>query len=1083
MFACPVLFSQTITGRISGTVTDASGAGVPGANVIVTNQDTQLARSLQTDGSGSYVAPSLAVGKYSVRVEASGFKPQVVQNIELVADGRITTDVALQVGDVSSTVEVVEASAETVNTVSGEIARIVDTKQVQALALNGRNYMQLVSLIPGAALTNANQLDLTTSLSVTNAAVNGNRSNTNNLNVDGTSNLDSGSNGSQYNNVGIDFIREVKIQTSNFSAEYGRQSGAAINVVTKSGTNEFHGSAFEFFRNDKLDARSFFAPRRGKLRFNDFGYSLGGPIIKNKLFFFGGQEWKIIRRDTDAALRTLPTRAERRGDFSQTRQNLIVNYPGTTTPIPGQNIASMITPDGRALAKVYDAMELLASSYTDTPTGNNAVFQLGNPFDVRQDLLRFDYVLNTAHSLYGRYIFDDYVLIEPYGTFSGSNLPTTPTERRRPGTSWQISHTWVASPLVINEAKVAATWNGQRIPPVGDTWKRETYGFQFPQLFGGGWYPNGIPSVDLQGFSNFRGPSFALMSPTTDFTFMDTATFLLGSHTIRTGGMLIRNRKDQNGRPQYTGFLNFNTAQNTNTTGNAVADMLLGNFRRYEEAESDPVGFFRYTQFEAFAVDQWKLTSKLNIELGVRYQYALPIYTQANNIANFDPSLYNPAQAVTMTNAGLVVAGSGNRYNGLIRAADSIPADQVGRVAAANTGRLELVPTGAPRGLYEAQGLFAPRVSLAYSPDGKTSIRSGFGIFYDRPEGNIIFGSVNVPPFSNVVQFENGNLGAPAGGSAAPIGPWGNIDTIDPKMQMPYTMNYSFSIQREMAGGLFAEVAYVGNGGRKLLYYPNINQPTFAELAANAAGPRLPVNSIRPYKGFSEIRQRQSAAVSNYNALQMQLTRRRGALTFSSAYTWSKVLTDASGNGDNVEEPYNRSLYYGPATFDRRHVFVGTWTYALPFLMNQNNWLETAFGGWEISGIGRAQSGQLYSVNADTAIGGRRADYNGQEVNLENRTVERYFNTAAFTPAPDSRRGTAGTGIVQGPGMILFDVSARKNFRVSERIETRLQADMFNMFNHANFNGIETNRNNQAFGRVTGVDPGRNIQLALRLTF
>jgi hypothetical protein len=302
-------------------------------------------------------------------------------------------------------------------------------------------------------------------------------------------------------------------------------------------------------------------------------------------------------------------------------------------------------------------------------------------------------------------------------------------------------------------------------------------------------------------------------------------------------------------------------------------------------------------------------------------------------------------------------------------------------------------------------------------------------------------------------------------------------------MKTPYTMNYSFSIQRELPATLFAEIAYVGNQGRRLLFYPNINQPTFAALAANAAGPKLPTNVIRPYKGFSDIRQRQSAAVSNYNALQAQLSRRRGDTTFSAAYTWSKVLTDASGNGDNVEEPYTRSLYYGPAGFDRRHVFVGTWTYAIPFLKEKKNWIGNAFGNWEVSGIGRMQSGAPNSITADTAIGGRRADYNGQPVKLEDRTVARYFNTAAFTPAPETRRGTSGTGIVVGPGMILFDVSARKNFRVTERVETRLQADMFNMFNHANFNGIQTNFNNQAFGRVTGADPGRNIQLALRITF
>src|SRR6185503_16419710 len=438
---------QTIFGRISGTVTDSSGAVIPNATVTIRNNATNLERTATTDGEGFYTVTNLPVGSYTVAVEQKGFKKAVQTDNALAADTRLTVNITLEPGAVSETVEVSTAAGETVNTTSGEVARVVDKRQVQNLALNGRNYMQLVTLIPGAAILDEDQLALTTSLSISQAAINGNRPNYNSLTVDGGSNMDSGSNNSQVNNVCIDFIQEVKIQTSNFSAEYGRNAGASINVVTRGGGNDFHGGVFEFLRNDKLDARSFFAPVRGKLRFNNFGWNFNGPIFKDKLFFFGGQEYKIIRQDSAPVRRTLPTRAERLGDF--TLRGGALNVPAGYTainpangavvaagqPIPGRNLANLrlngvavgVTPNGAAVAAVYTEMEKIAVAYSDTPTANNATFQQPNPFDYREDNIRIDYRINSKHSIYGRYLHDMYDLIDPFGTFINSQLPTVPT--------------------------------------------------------------------------------------------------------------------------------------------------------------------------------------------------------------------------------------------------------------------------------------------------------------------------------------------------------------------------------------------------------------------------------------------------------------------------------------------------------------------------------------------------------------------------------------------------------------------------------------------------------------------------------
>jgi len=1084
--------AQSIVGRISGTVTDSSGATVPGTIVIIMNDATKTPRELKTDENGFYIATALSVGYYQVEVQHPGFRKAARTGNNLVADGRLTVNFKLEVGEISSSVQVVEATGEQVNTVSGEVGRVIDSEQVQNLALNGRNYMQLVSLVPGTVLLDEDQMALTTSLSITAQSVNGNRGNTNYLSVDGGSNMDSGSNGSQVNNVGVDFIREVSIRTSAFSAESGRNSGSSINVVTRGGSNQFHGTVFEFLRNDKLDAKQYFAPIKGPLRFNDFGWNVGGPVVKGKVFFFAGQEFKRIRRLTDPARRTLPTRAERAGDFSGRTGNLFL--PGTTTPAPDRDISALMSTDGKAIAAAYTAMEKLAASYTDRPSGNNAIFQMSNPFAWRQDIGRIDYNLNPKNSLYFRYLHDMYDLIEPYGTFFSSNLPMTPTTRSRPGYGVQLSHTWLPAPRFVNEAKINGSWNGQRIPLVGDAWKRSTYGFTSPQIFNGGgpYDADGMPNIDVNGFSNLRGPNAALASPTTDIQAIETLTFIHGKHTTKAGFTFIRNRKDQNGRPEYPGYANFSNAGNPRTTGSSLADAFLGNFRTYREASADPTGFFRFTSYEGFVTDQWRVAPRLSVEMGVRWQRNSPTFTQANNITNFIPGLYDPKQAVTVTPTGTIVAGSGNVFNGLIRAGDGVPQAEFGRVPGASSAQYKLIPGGASPGLYEPQSLFAPRFSFSWAPfaSSKTAIQGGFGIFYDKPEGNLIFPMVNYAPWLTSVNFENGNLSNPGGGTAAALAPMGNIDAIDPKLRTPYSMNFSFGIQQQLPKNVFFEVKYVGNNGRHLIRQPDINQVPFDTLRAIRAIPsaqRPSDNSMRPYLGYSSIRQRISDSTSNYHSLQSYVTRRKGRLLFTGSYTFSKVLTDASGNGDNPENPYNRHYNYGPATFDRSHVIANTYSYSIPAPKYRNPFLKQAIMGWEISGITRYQTGAPLTFTANTSIGGRRADYIGGSVILpaDQRGPNNWINEAAFAPAVNDALGNSGVGIGRGPGLFLVDSSLRKQFRMSKDGQRRLQfqAEMFNLLNHVNFRNPITNFTDVNFGTISSAGPQRNVQMGLKYYF
>jgi hypothetical protein len=1075
LLAPPAVAAQTITGQITGRITDASGGALPGVSVTVLNENTALSVTRVTDDRGVYVFTNLPVGRYTVSTDLAGFRKAQRTGLELTADGRMSADFTLAVGGLTESVEVTAVMGETVNRTNGEVARTIDAQQIKDLAFNGRNYLELASLIPGAVATDFDPLALATSLSVTGQSINGNRGNTNNLTVDGGSNLDSGSNGSQINNVSLTFIDQVKIQTSNFSAELGRNSGAAINVVTRSGTNRISGSARYDFRDERFDEPNYFAARdasgnrtKPDLEFKNVEAGIGGPIVKNRLFFFGGQQYRKINRFTNPSRQTLPTSAELNGDFSVrlrggdgivgTADDGVLRDPTTNAPFAGNRIPSTrITPDGRAIANTFRRMIELASNYSDTTTANNATYQLFNPFEQRQDIIRIDWQMTGKQRLYGRYLHDEYDLLDPYGVFSGANLPTVPTNRSRPGTSYQIGHTYVVSANLINEAKASAAWNGQRINPQGDTWQRSTYGYQFPELFEGGFIVDGIPTVRVTNFPNLVGPSFALLSPTTDITFQDTLTYTRGAHSIRTGVAISRNR-------------------------------LLGNFRTYNEASADPVGFFRFTSYQAFASDTWRVRPNLSIELGVRWEYVLPTYAQGNNLVNFDPNLYDPAQAVTMQTNGLIVPNRGNRFNGLIVAGGGVPDEQQGRVQLLTGGDYARIPNGAPRGLYDAQSLWMPRVSFAYSLNPMTVIRGGSGLFYDKPEGNLIFSQLNIPPVLDNVTYENFNISAPSSGAAGAVGAIGDINALNPDLELPSQWNYSIGVQRELGRGYFVEASYVGNRGEHLIRQPDINRASFNDLRANAALPaaqRVSTNYLRPYKGYSAIRMRMSDADSEYNSLQLYATKRRGQIQFTVSYTLSKATTNASGNGDNdtAEAPGDLEYTRGPASFDRRHAMVNTFTYRPPYLLERRDWLGAIAAGWELSGKIRFQSGQYLTANGASSIGGRRADYVGGDIAIDDPDETRWFNTAAFTIPAEDRRGTATVGQIEGPSFYQWDLSLRKNFRLTERVQITPIFDVFNLFNRVNFGNPNTDVSSGSYGTIGSAQPSRQFQFGARVEF
>jgi outer membrane receptor protein involved in Fe transport len=1173
--------SQDIFGTINGTVTDNDGKIVPGAKVTITNEATQISRPpITANDKGYYVASDLPVGTYTVSVEMDKFKTIKKTGNILVAGGHLSVDVKLEVGVMTETVEV-NGTGVALETTSSEVSRTVGSKEIQGASLNERNYVQLITLMPGAALTAFDQTSLTTGQSIAPANINGLRTDGNLLTVDGGYNLDSGSNGTQLNNVGINFIHEVNIQTSNYSAEYGRSAAASVNVVTNSGGNQFHGDLFEYGRNNDFDAKPAFS-NKVELRYNDFGGDIGGPLLKKKLFFFAGVEWKrlVLPGDGPPKSLTLPTSPELVGNFGDTGLTLkakgtvtaasgcIGSYsggasdtnpadfvPNTTTGTGSAINPSCITSGGKAIADIYKLMETpgasaeSATTFTNLATANNATFAPVTPQNWQEAILRIDYHPTDNHSLYIRGLQDHLVLVDPFGPFSpGGALPTSPQLRIRPGYGVQLGDIWMATPHVVNEAKFNVSWNQQRIPPTGNLWQQSTYGFtsaNYVEPFPGvGPFPTGIPSGTFTGTcpstacpAEFLGPYEFLLAPTTDISPSDNVTWQVRNHTIKFGVLFARNRKDQNSRTDATqGQLNFSSSS-TNTTGDQFADALLGNYNSLTQFSADPIGHYRFDDFGSYIQDSWKVNRRLNLDFGLRLDYTVPTYTQANNMVNFDPSLYTPIPGLTISASNIPTApladgnvfdcpptsttpgacnpgaaGGGYVVDGLFRPG-GVPAGQLGRVPNGESPFVLTVPAGEQRGFFKPEYLVSPHVGIAYVPFGdKTVIRAGGGMYYDKPEGNIVFGQTGIVPFLQQVQFNFGNMGAlPASGAAPTVF---SVSAIDPHLVVARSLQYSLSVQREFKWGLMLQVAYAGNHAWHLLREPNINVPTFATAMAAAAGTQI--NQIRPYLGYTDISQYRSDGTSNYNALQISASKTKGDFTVQVSYTYGQALGDANSLTDNPEPECAftctnslgrmvswKQFDYGPLSFDIKSIFVATYTLTNPFFKNRRGVVGEIISGWSLTGITRAQTGFPLTVSGSVALAASSGTISGESFTdrafavsgqvltpgiktcAASPTKLCYFNLAAFTSTGMlTGIGNAPLGDIVGPGFYNWDLSLRKSFRLpKESMALSIELDAFNVFNRINYGNPSTTVTSSSFGQVTTSQPPRQVQLGAKFSF
>jgi len=944
-------FPQANVGRISGTVQDSSGAFVPNSTVTASNAATSQRQTTVTDAAGSFVFPSLPAGSYSVRVEHPGFKLAEQSGVVLDAAASRSLSITLDVGQVSDSVSV-SASAEQVQATSGNVGRVINEQQVSQIALNGREYTQFLRLAPGVVATTLNVFN--PQLALNQQAVNGIRTQSSYFLVDGADNHDNGANSNGLVDPNIDAIAEVKLDTSSYSAEFGGRAGAIVNLVTKSGTQAFHGTLFEFVRNDAFDARSFFSARVDPLRFNDFGGTIGGPVYipgkfntaKDKLFFFYSEEWKYIRQGQNT-VNVVPTALERAGDFRGSSLAAPVD-PSNGQPFPDRVVPqSRWSKNGPALLKPYPLPNFLGP-------GGNYVANGSAVTDFREELLRLDYNISEKTQLTYRLTNDKWYLVFP---FRNNTLDFVPNPRPRPGylTSISLQHSF--TPTVLNYFSFSIGKNAIHGTPDVSKIKRSALGLTFPEIYAAN-RSSAAPALTIAGFSGYNAGD-RIKNGNGTFMWRDDFTKVLGAHTLKFGAQITRARKNENTNVRDEGSVTFNTSA-AQTSRNALADVLLGNFQNYTEPELDTVWWSRFSQYEFYAQDRWKVSRRLTLDLGVRYNLIPPFYNAQGNASTWLPRLFDMAKAPRINPAdGSLVPNTGDPYNGIAIYGSAFPEAARGRLAAYDDPAVQRLFVGLPAGGSKTNyNDWSPRIGVAYDlfGNGKTAIRSGFGIFYDRVGGAQISSQAQNPPFVKTANIFDGNIDNPTGGSSR-VFP-SDLNAWPEYLPTPKVVTYNFGIQQEMIRSTILEVNYVGNVGRHFTYFRNLNQlPVGTRL--NPPNSTINVNALRPYSGWGNISLRDDSDNSNYNSLQVSATRRlRTGLSFGVNYTWSKTIDSFGGN--TPQDSYHPKNDIGLSAVHRAHVLNFNYIYELPFFTHASNGaVKTALGGCRCRGSRRCRRALL----------------------------------------------------------------------------------------------------------------------------
>ena len=1074
-FAAAVLHAQVDTATIVGTVQDSSGAVVPGATVTATEDQTNIKTSTHADTSGNYVITALKIGTYTVAVEASGFKKETHANVELQVQARVRVDFTLQIGSISEVVNI-QSEVPVVETETSSLGDVVTSQQVTDLPLNGRDFTQLATLTTGVIkiTESSGSINGATSQSNGNAggafAVNGTRGNLNNFMLDGIDN-NSNDNAGNVLQTNVDAIQEFKIQTSGYSAEFGRSGGAVINATIKSGTNQFHGTAFDFLRNDDLDARNFFEPAgspKAPFRQNQFGGTLGGPILRNKTFFF--MDYQGTRAGTSSPdIVTVPTPAEIGGNFAgvatiyDPNTTQMVNGNVVRTPFPGNVIpAQQLDPIAHNVAMLYPTPNVPGA------LANNYVTDAGGTLQIDQMDARVDHSISARQQIFARFsLSQETRFVQPPlpGLADGGSYGTGNYIDDTRGAA--VGYTFTISPTMVNEYRMGLN----RAHYIDN---KPSYGQNYPPadlaVPGVPNNPviNGLTIFSPSGYRRLGEPGYTPTTSTSqEFQYGDTLSIIHGKHSIKVGTELRWSQFNlfQIGQPRgsfsFSGQFTADSPSSGDGTGNGLADMLLGdpNF-----ATISTLTYFgnRQQTYGGFIQDDYKLSPKLTLNLGLRYDYTTPIKEAHNQQANFDFA------------TGLLEAAGQNGVS-----AGTVSTDKAD---------------------------FSPRVGLAYNVFKDTVIRAGYGRFFSYQEirtGDPLQLAYNLPFFYQPAFSSDGVTPVlTVSGGFPSLNPAQAVDAsvtasgsgVGSHLHAPVLDEWNFNIQHQLPSNLLIEFAYVGSKSTHLQVLLDPNQdPT--------PGPG-DIQSRRPYpqySGFTDIVDRGN---STFHALEIKAEKHlsRG-LMFLSSFTFSKSLNDQPEiccNSPWPQNSYDVAAEKGPSDFDQRFRWVSSFDYQLPLgkgqpFLNSSRAADLALGGWHLGGIFTWHSGFYFSP----AMGYDPSNTGSQGLTRTDRvcsgslpsgqrSVNLWFDASCF-PLPNGYVfGNSGKNVLVGPGMVDGDMSLRKFFALTERFRLEFRAELFNAFNHPVFaqpdNYITDGPG--ATGVITSTAAvNRQIQLALKLLF